>query len=182
MKLKVRLNFVLLTEYAGEVTKVGKNYQLISSSGRSLASILSVHMLLPDTLHPAPYPGTGIRWGGGGGVPLDHFFKKVLRLVLPQGSRGLRRHAGGLKPPMPFFASPGSLGTNPGRATRAWQGLPPCPPSQRGAQGEGGEKRREDRRRGEGREGKGREAEARPGSTHRARRAGLDRPRRPARC
>ena len=40
-----------------------------------MASILSVHMLLPDTLHPAPYPGTGIRWGGRGG-PLRSFFKK----------------------------------------------------------------------------------------------------------
>lgn len=94
----------------------------------------------------------------------------------------MRRHAGGLKPPTPFFARPGNLGTYPGQATGARQGLPSCPPSQRGAQGEGGEKRREERRRGEGRTGKGREAEARPGSTHRARRAGLDRPRRPARC
>ena len=68
MKLKVRLNFVLLTEYAGEVTKVGKNYYLISSSGRSLASILSVHTALPDTLHPAPYLAQapdGGEWGGG---------------------------------------------------------------------------------------------------------------------
>lgn len=69
----------------------------------------------------------------------------------------MRRHAGGLKPPTPFFARPGNRGTYPGQATGAQQGLPSCPPSQRGAQGEGGEKRR-----GEGRGGQSRGGRRKP--------------------
>ena len=47
-----------------------------------MASILSVHMLLPDTLHPAPYLAQASDGGGRGGSPLIIFLSHIIWSLL----------------------------------------------------------------------------------------------------
>lgn len=143
MKLKVRLNFVVLTEDPGEMTrpaKVGKNYQLISSSGSSLApTILSASHALTTRTPPRSIHATCITREDG---PFDHFRKSSLtRFTL--GVTGFQ-----LAPTRPRLPSsvPGTWAWSPGgHPRRAWAAFP-------GNAGPKGKERRGGK--GKGREGK----------------------------